>query len=72
MEKRFSKQMHPEQVEVVTFTSDKKEFKPKLEETKMPLHINEGKILQVEAIIVNLYTPNIGTFNFIKQTLLYI
>jgi hypothetical protein len=52
--------------------SDQADFKPKLikREKKDHFILTKLTIYQEEIKIVNIYTPNIGIPNFIKQTLL--
>jgi hypothetical protein len=54
--------------------SDKVDFKAKLVRRNKKDHfiLIKGTINQEDIIIVNIYVPNIGTTNFINQTLLNI
>jgi hypothetical protein len=50
--------------------SDKIDFKPKLVQEDKEVHFVLMKwiVIQEEITIVNIYVPNVGTPNFIKQT----
>jgi hypothetical protein len=51
--------------------SDKTDFKSKLvRRDKDHYLVEKGATHQEDVTIINLYAPNIGTFNFMRQTLL--
>jgi exonuclease III len=59
------------QAGVAVLISDKVDFKPTLIKWDKEEHsiLIKGAIDQKEIIIINLYTPNVNTHNFIKHTL---
>jgi hypothetical protein len=73
MEKEISEQIEPKkQVEAAILVYDKEELKTKLVRSNREccLILIKETTHQEDVTIVNIYTPNIGTPNFIKQTLL--
>jgi hypothetical protein len=63
--------MDPMQAGVAMLTSDKAEFKSKLVRRDKEVHfiLIKGTIHQKDITVINIYTQNISTPSFIKQTL---
>jgi hypothetical protein len=68
----FQPNRYPKHAGIAILISDKVDFKPKSVRRNKKGHFVsiKGTINQEEIIIVNIYVPNVGIFNFIKQTVL--
>jgi exonuclease III len=71
-EKTFQANGPQKQAGVAILLSDKVDLKLKLVRRDKEGHFTliKGKINEEQITIVNIYVPNVGTLNFIKQTLL--
>ena len=71
LEKIFQGKQKPKETEVAILISDKVDFKTKAVKTEKEAHyiMIKGSIQEEDITIINIYAPNVGTTQYVRQML---